>query len=361
MKFSRRRFIASGMPLMAVPTLGLFQAKAWSSVSDREDEKAPVQLELTSKSIESVRRGLEWLKRTEGRRGGHGADVSQPDDIGCSAMVGLALLADGSTPSQGPNKTHLRRIVNYLIGCVEAMPNGNITSKSGTQLQNKIGSQAHTFFALLFLSQVCGEIGIHKKTREAVAKLVETVVKAQSPRGDWGQESWAPTLGTVMGWTSLRSAHFAGFRVGGSPEKTADHLMQQMKGSLGQKQQHWMHSLYKNATGIRVLCAMGKEEEAISKRAFADVLELVTRDNTAFNQAGGEEFLAFHLITETMLQKEGNDWATWFPKVRDKMLDVQNDDGCWTGHHCITSRTFCTAAACLVLSAPNRYLPISQK
>lgn len=65
-------------------------------------------------------------------------------------------------------------------------------------------------------------------------------------------------------------------------------------------------------------------------------------------------------ITETMLQKGGNDWATWFPTIRDKIIAVQNADGSWTGHHCITSRTFCTAAAILVLTAPNRYLPISQ-
>ena len=364
MRFSRRRFIASGFSfaaIPAVPAIGfantdhVFAARRFT-----EEETSTPVIEITDKSLEGVRKGLEWLKRTEGRKGGHGTDINQPDDIGCSAMVGLALLADGSTPSQGPNKTHLRRIVNYLIGCVEAMPNGNITSQQGTQLQNKIGRQAHTFFALLFLSQVCGEIGIHRKTRQAVQKLVDTVVNAQSSRGDWGQESWAPTLGTVMGWTSLRSSHFAGFTVGGSPEKTADHLMQQMKTSLNSRQ-HWMHSLYKNATGIRVLYAMGKESEDVSIKAFKDVLKLVTRDNTAFNQAGGEEFLAFHLITETMLQKEGNDWDVWFPKVRDKMLDVQNADGSWTGHHCITSRTFCTAAACLVLSAPNRYLPISQK
>ena len=77
-------------------------------------------VEITDKSVEGVRRGLEWLKRTEGRKGGHGTDINQADDIGCSAMVGLALLADGSTPSQGPlTKCILRRIVSYLIGCVE--------------------------------------------------------------------------------------------------------------------------------------------------------------------------------------------------------------------------------------------------
>ena len=65
-----------------------------------------------------------------------------------------------------------------------------------------------------------------------------------------------------------------------------------------------MHTLYKNATGIRVLYAMGMDDDPIAKKALEDVKQLVNKDNTAFSQAGGEEYLAFHLITETMLQKE---------------------------------------------------------
>jgi hypothetical protein len=149
-------------------------------------------------------------------------------------------------------------------------------------------------------------------------------------------------------------------KVGGSPDLTAKHLEQQMQTQLAQNQGSWMHTLYKNATGIRVLYALGMDDDPVAKKAFADVVSFIKRDNTAFSQAGGEEYLAFHLITETMLQKGGDDWATWFPTVRDKIIAVQNSDGSWTGHHCITSRTFCTAAAVLVLSSPNRYLPISQ-
>jgi hypothetical protein len=122
----------------------------------------------------------------------------------------------------------------------------------------------------------------------------------------------------------------------------------------------WMHTLYKNATGIRVLYEMQQENDPVAQHAWRDVLNLVKRDNTPFTQAGGEEFLAFHLITETMLKKGGDDWNQWFPTVRDKLIAVQNSDGSWTGHHCITSRTFCTAAAILVLTSPYRFLPISQ-
>jgi hypothetical protein len=40
---------------------------------------------------------------------------------------------------------------------------------------------------------------------------------------------------------------------------------------------------------------------------------------------------------------------------------VQNADGSWTGHHCITGRTFCTAAALLVLTADRAPVPLAAK
>ena len=275
-------------------------------------------------------------------------------------MVGLAMMAQGSTPIEGPRSRELRKIVSYLLRVVEVMPNDDITQESGTQLQNKIGRHAHSFFAGVFLSEVLGEGYEIEPVRRALRRVVRAIVDMQTPDGHWGNQSWAPTLGTVMGWVALRAAHYAGMKVGKSPETTARHLEEQMTQTLAQESGSWMHTLYKNATGIRVLYAIGKDKDPIAAKAFADVLRLIQQDNTAFSQAGGEEYLAFHLITETMLQKGGADWKTWFPTARDRVVAVQNADGSWTGHHCITSRTFCTSAAILVLSAPNRYLPISQ-
>lgn len=315
--------------------------------------------ELTDRSERAVRRGTEFLMKTMNRDGSCGVDVGQPPDIGCTATVGLALMSQGNTPVEGPRSPELRRIRSYLLRVTENMPSNDIANASNTQLQRKIGRHAHSFFAALFFSQVVGEGDDPMPTRRGLKRVVDAIVRSQTD-GHWGNTSWAPTLGTVMGWVSLRAADFAGMKVGGAPEKTADHLIRSMKSQLSSRDGSWMHTLYKNATGIRVLYAMKRESEDISKRAFRDVLQLVSKDNTAFSQAGGEEYLAFHLITETMLQKGGKDWANWFPVVRDKLVSVQNGDGSWTGHHCITSRTFCTAAACLVLTSPYRYLPISQ-
>jgi hypothetical protein len=316
--------------------------------------------EFTPQSEKAVKRGEDFLMKTMNRNGGCGVDVGQPEDIGCSAMVGLALMAQGNTPVEGNKSREVQRIVSYILRAAEVMPNDDITSQSGTQLQNKIGRHAHSFFAALFLAEVIGEGWDTEPVRDGLKKIITAIIGTQTPDGHWGNQSWAPTLGTVMGWVALRASHYAGMKVGSSPEKTAKHLVAQMSTSLNQNQGSWMHTLYKNATGIRVLYALGMEDEPVAKKAFKDVEQLVGRDNTAFSQAGGEEYLAFHLITETMLQKGGNDWATWFPTIREKIIGVQNADGSWTGHHCITSRTFCTAAAILVLTSPNRYLPISQ-
>jgi hypothetical protein len=346
--------------LVSAPVFLAAASPLWRVFAAELDTDASYDFEETTPAAErAVERGVDFLLKTMTRDGGCGVDLGQVADIGCTSMVGLALQSMGNTPLEGPYSHELRLLRSYILRITENMPSDDVTNQSGTQLQNKIGRHAHSFFAGLFLSQIVGEGSDVEPSRIALKRVVDAVVRAQTSSGDWGNSSWAPTLGTVMGWVSLRAADFVGIKVGGAPEKTAQNLIKTMSGA--QNNQGWMHELYKNATGIRVLYAMKMEEEQVAKKAFKDVLQLVNQQNSqSFTQAGGEEFLAFHLITETMLQKGGADWKQWYPVVRDKLISVQNRDGSWTGHHCITSRTFCTAAAILVLTSPNRFLPISQ-
>ena len=353
-----RRTLLKATPAALLMALGARvvsgSARPWN-----ENESNETEASFTPESERSVAKAIDWLEKAQNSDGGCGVDIGQVSDIGTTATVGLALMANGTTPIDGEHSGNLRRIKRYLMKQTENMPANDITAKTGTQLQNKIGRHAHSFFAGLFFSQIMGQGEYTDPVHNALKRVVSAVVKAQQTNGSWGAQSWAPVLGTVMGWVSLRAAHSAGLSVGAAPAKTAEHLVSQMKGNLNGNQ-GWMHTLYKNATGIRVLYEMEEEDDPIARKAFDDVKRLVTKDNTPFTQAGGEEFLAFHLITETMLKKGGDDWNSWFPTVRDKLIKVQNSDGSWTGHHCITSRTFCTAAAVLVLTSPYRFLPISQ-
>ncbi len=76
-----------------------------------------------------------------------------------------------------------------------------------------------------------------------------------------------------------------------------------------------------------------------------------------FGNNGGEEFLSYMNISETLLVQGGEAWEKWDRQVCETMTKVQNEDGSWSGHHCITGRTFCTAAALLTMMADRAPLP----
>jgi hypothetical protein len=68
-----------------------------------------------------------------------------------------------------------------------------------------------------------------------------------------------------------------------------------------------------------------------------------------FGSNGGEEFLSYMNISETLAGTGGPEWERWDRSTTENLNRVQNADGSWTGHHCITGRTICTGAALLVL------------
>jgi hypothetical protein len=80
-----------------------------------------------------------------------------------------------------------------------------------------------------------------------------------------------------------------------------------------------------------------------------------------FGSNGGEEFLSYMNISETLLAKGGPEWEKWDKRMSENLNNIQNKDGSWSGHHCITGRTFCTAAALLVLMADRAPVPIATK
>jgi hypothetical protein len=54
-----------------------------------------------------------------------------------------------------------------------------------------------------------------------------------------------------------------------------------------------------------------------------------------------------------MIISKDNSWKNWYDNMSGRMLKIQNNDGSWNGHHCITSPVFCTATCLLILSVNN--------
>ena len=80
-----------------------------------------------------------------------------------------------------------------------------------------------------------------------------------------------------------------------------------------------------------------------------------------FGSNGGEEYLSYTNIGETLIVKGGDEWEKWDKKITENLNRVQNPDGSFSGHHCITGRTFCTSAALLVLTIDRAPVPVAAK
>ena len=95
-----------------------------------------------------------------------------------------------------------------------------------------------------------------------------------------------------------------------------------------------------------------RRNEAALKSAQSEVIDRMNdKDFVAgFGSNGGEEFLSYMNIGESLALKGGEPFTKWDKAMTGNLNRIQNDDGSWSGQHCITGRTFCTAAALMVLT-----------
>jgi hypothetical protein len=70
-----------------------------------------------------------------------------------------------------------------------------------------------------------------------------------------------------------------------------------------------------------------------------------------FGSMGGEEFVSYLNISDSLIRTRDETWTKWNGKIRERLLKLQNQDGTWAGHHCITGRVACTSAAVLTILA----------
>ena len=100
---------------------------------------------------------------------------------------------------------------------------------------------------------------------------------------------------------------------------------------------------------------LNEDNNLLQNRVLKDARD--GRFVAGFGSNGGEEFLSFLNLSETMLVRGGKDWDDWDAKMQESLPKAQDKDGSWSGHHCITGKTFCTASALLVLLADRTQFP----
>jgi hypothetical protein len=109
------------------------------------------------------------------------------------------------------------------------------------------------------------------------------------------------------------------------------------------------------------------EQAGDAGRKFIAAAKLVAKMSSdpafvrGFGSDGGEEYLSFALVGEALRAGNAGQWAVWDRSITERLARMQNRDGSWSGQHCISGKTFCTAAALLSLMSDRASVPVAEK
>jgi hypothetical protein len=335
----------------------------------------------------AVDKGARWLASVQGADGGWGQDggeassarpgerlESSGNDVANTAVAALALLQAGRQ-----YEPEVERALAFVLQRIEASPADGlaITDRQGTQIQRKLGPYIDTFLSSMLMSQTDGRAStpaLNARVRKALQKTVAKIEKHQQSDGSWNiAGGWAPVLGTSMASRSLFAAQSRGVSVDAAVLKRAENYTVSALGappppaarvaadglsagrlvdtSSGAPAEAAGVPLYQSAQALEQLSRTTADRVQNAKQISAIQGQLA---NAAFvggyGSMGGEEFFSYLNISDSMKRVGGDAWSKWHADITQKIVGLQNSDGTWAGHHCITGRVAMTSAAILNLT-----------
>ncbi|HLX44621.1 MAG TPA: hypothetical protein VKR43_14345 [Bryobacteraceae bacterium] len=350
---------------IVICAIALLVAGLWAA-NDSANSKPPN--DATQKAVQT---GAKWLASVQGRDGGWGQDggetsyirqaehlESNGNDVANTAVAALALRRAGKQ-----YQAEVNRAVDFILRNVEGSPQDGltVTKVSGTQIQRKLGPYIDTFLTSMLLSELDGTMPTsseNTRVRKALEKCVAKIEHNQLKDGSWNiAGGWAPILGTSMASRSLFVAQKKGVSVADSVMARAD---QYTKDSLVTASAPASAGvpLYQYAQIMEQLSRTERDRKANAPQIDAIKSQLSNqRFVDGFGSMGGEEFFSYLNISDSLRRTGGDEWNRWHSQITARILKLQNEDGTWAGHHCITGRVATTSAAILNLaveqSQPN--------
>jgi hypothetical protein len=306
---------------------------------------------------------------------------SNGNDVANTAVAAEALLHVGNAPTSGPYQQSLQRAVRFILERVERSPVEGlaVTDLTGTQIQRKLGPYIDTFLTSKLLADLDGNMGdtqANARVRQSLQKCVAKVEKSQLKDGSWNiAGGWAPILGTSIASQSLYVANAKGVGVAQAALDRADRYTAKSSGggvgaglassgasgsvrtggaamSVEVSAASAGVPLYKRAQELEQLSRTPADREKNAKQIGAIKGQLADpKFVTGFGSVGGEEFFSYLNISDSLRRAGGPEWEHWNGDMKAKILKMQNEDGTWAGHHCITGRVAVTSAAILMLVA----------
>jgi hypothetical protein len=369
-----------------------------------QEEIRPRETLFTDRTDDAVEGALRWLAERQNKTGaakgswnatigfkindGYRADPQhQPPGglphLGVTALAGMAFLAGGHLPGEGPYGDVVQDALDFVLRNVHE--DGYITCN---------GSRMYSHaFSLLFLAEVYGVTG-NPVLRERLDRAVEFTYNAQNAIGGWRYAPGAQDADmsiTVCQVVALREARNIGIKV---PKKHIDQALKYVMESAVTKPnpeagaflyQHQNVPFNRNsfaltAAGLTTIYQAGLYSDADVYRFCAqngieraprisDCLNYLQKTYDAVLQEYDDHYFYFYgnyYAAQAMYTRGGETWRQWYAMVRDHLLErayagtgPRGPETCWRARY--VGDVFSTAVAAIILQVPKHYLPIFQR
>lgn len=336
--------------------------------------------EVPEKYRPTVEKGLKWLvaqQQTDGHWSANRGNYPVP----MTAMAGLALLAEGSTPSEGDYAGNIRKALDWVIS--ESQPNGLIGNP-----RNPLHANRYIFghaYAMVFLScayEKTEDKALRRRLGTVLNRAVRFSAVAQTTLGGYGYVSakdggdfseGAATVSQILG---LRAARNAGIPV---PNKVLEKAREYLKKSTS-SEGGIIYSLSDSGgvahgsgrpalTAGAIPAAFGPEDydNSLTKKWLRFCQTRIPLDS-GFRRFGHDEF-THSCYAVAMYALGENGWAKLFPNEKGKegmswsgyrkvifghIQSAQTNEGAWTG---MVGPVYATATYLTILQLDREELP----
>jgi len=321
------------------------------AIGDDADETAKF---FNADTRAAIARGLAFLGKRQNEDGSFGTNDFR-GNVAICALGGMAFLANGSMPDRGPHGEHLSRCVNFIVH--HAQESGFICARDGASRGPMYGHG----FATLFLAEVLG-MSRNDEVRVALTNAVRLIGDVQNHEGGWRYDPRrhdADISVTVCQVMALRAARNAGIFVPNETVEQAVAYVRRCQNSDGgfsyQAADRDDSDFPRSAAALVALFSAGIYEGDEIRQCLDFLMQFPPRAHDSTQQY---YYYGHYYAVQAMWQAGGKYWRTWYPAIRDVLLDQQRQDGAW---YDTINPEYGTSMAVLTLHMPSSYLPIFQR
>ena len=326
-------------------------------------EDGPAPAGFDERTREAVNRGLAYLSRRQNPNGSWYARVGysfqgvlygeDAESVYGTALACMAFVSAGSVPGRGKYGGQVARGMHWLL--TKVREDGYVTHAGSRMYDHAI--------ATLFLAEMVG-MTRREDIKRAVRRAVFLLVHSQNWEGGWRHQPIpvdADLSVSALAIQALRAARNVGIAV---PKETVDHALRYVSGcSTGwgftyQPSYGWgrrgRETFAMTAGGIVSMRNLGRHDTPEVRTALRALSDHLSSDPPGRNHY----FYAHYFASQAAHAAGGDAWKSYYPRVRDEILEMQHPDGHWEDE---VGLNYATSMACIVLQAPCERLSLFQK